>query len=46
MMKRGKFFMKKCSALEPKIKGDSRRGEIDLHRNGVVFYLYVCKRKS
>lgn len=39
MMKRGNFFMKKCSALEPKIKGDSRRGEIDLHRNGVIFSL-------
>ena len=33
--------MKKYSALEPKIKGDSRRGEIDLHRNGVFFFMYV-----
>ena len=36
--------MKKCSALEPKIKGDSRRGESDLHRNGtgvIFFFMYV-----
>ena len=34
--------MKKCSTLEPKIKGDSRRGESDLHRNGVIFFfMYV-----
>ena len=33
--------MKKSSALEPKIKGDSRRGDSDLHRNGVIFSLCI-----
>ena len=41
-MKSGKFLVTKFSVLEPQIKGDSRRGVIDLHRNGVIFFfMYV-----